>query len=73
LQLKGVLDGEPLGSIGMAPIIAGTVSAGVVGFFAIKFMLRIVKNRSLRGFALYVSILGVLVLVDQYALHLFFK
>ncbi|AEF86166.1 undecaprenyl-diphosphatase [Treponema primitia ZAS-2] len=72
LQLKGVLDGEPLGSIGIAPIIAGTLSAGVVGFFAIKFMLRIVKTRSLRGFALYVAILGVLVLGDQYAFHFFF-
>jgi undecaprenyl-diphosphatase len=72
LQLKDVLDGEPLGGIGPGPIVAGMVSAAVVGFFAVKFMLRIVKTRSLRGFALYVAILGVLVLTDQHFLHIFF-
>jgi undecaprenyl-diphosphatase len=72
LQLKDVLDGEPLGNIGVAPILAGTIAAGAVGFFAIKFMLHIVKTRSLRGFALYVAILGTLVLADQHAFHFFF-
>jgi undecaprenyl-diphosphatase len=72
LQLKDIADGESLGGIGPAPIIAGTVTAAVVGFFAIKFMLGIVKNRSLRGFALYVAILGLLVLADQNLSHFFF-
>jgi undecaprenyl-diphosphatase len=72
LQLKDIAGGESPGSIGLGPIIAGTVTAGVIGFFAIKFMLRIVKTRSLRGFALYVAILGVLILADQHFIHFFF-
>ncbi|GHV73503.1 undecaprenyl-diphosphatase 4 [Spirochaetia bacterium] len=75
LQLKDIAGGggvaNSAGSIGLGPIIAGTLTAALVGFFAIKFMLRIVKTRSLRGFALYVAILGVLVLVDQYFTHFF--
>jgi undecaprenyl-diphosphatase len=72
LQLKDLADGEFAGGIGAAPIIAGTVTAAVVGFFAISFMLRIVRKRSLWGFAVYVAILGALVLVDQYVSHVFF-
>jgi undecaprenyl-diphosphatase len=72
LQVKDLAAGEYSGGIGTAPIIAGTLTAAVVGFFAVKFMLKIVKERSLRGFALYVAILGVLVLIDQFGTHLFF-
>jgi undecaprenyl-diphosphatase len=72
LQVKDISDGESMGGIGAAPIIAGTLAAGVVGFFAIKLMLKIVRERSLRGFAVYVAILGVLVLIDQNITHLFF-
>jgi undecaprenyl-diphosphatase len=35
-------------------------------------MLKIVRERSLWGFAIYVAVLGVLVLVDQFGTHLFF-
>jgi undecaprenyl-diphosphatase len=54
------------------PLAAGTLSAAIVGFFAIKFMLRIVRERSLWGFASYTGILGLLVLADRYLAHLFF-
>jgi undecaprenyl-diphosphatase len=72
LQLKKIIFGEVIIAQGLAPIIAGTLSAAVVGFFAIQFMLRIVALRSLRGFALYVAILGLLTLADQNFFHLFF-
>jgi undecaprenyl-diphosphatase len=72
LQIKDVLSGESIGGIGMGPIIAGTAAAAVVGFFAVKLMLKIVRERSLRGFAVYVAILGVLVLIDQNISHFFF-
>jgi undecaprenyl-diphosphatase len=72
LQLKKLAFGEAVIAQGLAPIIAGTLSAAVVGFFAIQFMLRIVSARSLRGFALYVAILGLLTLGDQKFFHLFF-
>jgi undecaprenyl-diphosphatase len=58
--------------IGIFPMIAGVAAAALVGFLAIRFMLKIVKERSLIGFAVYVTILGVLIIIDQLATHLFF-
>jgi undecaprenyl-diphosphatase len=76
-QLKDMLGGggteeAAAESIGAAALIAGTLTAAVVGFFAVKFMLKIVRERSLRGFAVYVAVLGALVLIDQYGTHVFF-
>jgi len=74
--LKG---GDELGAvetagagIGPLPIAVGTVIAAVVGFFAVRLMLKIVRERSLWGFAIYTGILGVLVLIDQFLLNLVF-
>jgi len=50
---------------GTAAIIAGTVTSAVVGFFAVKFMLKIIKEKSLFGFAIYTGVLGVVVLILQ--------
>jgi undecaprenyl-diphosphatase len=72
LQVKDIAAGESTGGIGVAPIIAGTAAAAVIGFFAVKLMLKIVRERSLRGFAVYVAILGVLVLIDQHLSRFFF-
>jgi undecaprenyl-diphosphatase len=74
LQLKDLLNGEEGMVIpgSAVEIIAGTATAAVVGFFAVTFMLKLVRERSLRGFAIYVAILGGLVLVDQRMVHLFF-
>jgi len=58
--------------IGPLPIAVGTVVAAVVGFFAVRLMLKIVRERSLWGFAVYTGILGVLVLIDQFLLNLVF-
>jgi undecaprenyl-diphosphatase len=57
-------------SIGAVPIIAGTVTAGIVGFFSVRLMLKIVREKSLWGFAVYTGVLGILILIDQYALHI---
>jgi undecaprenyl-diphosphatase len=57
---------------GMAPLVAGTVTAAVVGFASVKLMLKLVRERSLRGFAVYTAVLGLLVLLDQYLIHLYF-
>jgi len=61
------------GGIGTAAIIAGTLSAAIVGFFAVRLMLKIVREKSLWGFAVYTGILGLLVLVDQLVTHLVFR
>jgi undecaprenyl-diphosphatase len=60
------------GGIGTAAIIAGTLSAAIVGFFAVRLMLKIVREKSLWGFAIYTGALGLLVIVDQLATHLVF-
>jgi undecaprenyl-diphosphatase len=58
--------------IGAAPLAAGTLAAALVGFFSIRLMLKIVRERSLTGFAVYTGILGALVLVDRFGTRLFF-
>ncbi|MCL2126909.1 MAG: undecaprenyl-diphosphate phosphatase [Treponema sp.] len=58
--------------IGAAAIIAGTLSAAVVGFFAVRLMLKIVREKSLWGFAAYTGVLGLLVLLDRFAFHFVF-
>ncbi|MDR1174558.1 MAG: undecaprenyl-diphosphate phosphatase, partial [Treponema sp.] len=77
LQFKDMLGGGAEAAagkedIGMGAAAAGTITAAIVGFFAVKFMLKIVRERPLRGFAVYVAILGVLVLADQFGSHFFF-
>jgi len=78
-QLKDLVKGGKAaglpvsGGIGTAAIIAGTLSAAIVGFFAVRLMLKIVRERSLWGFAIYTGVLGLLVLVDQLVTHLVFS
>lgn len=59
-------------TINWSSIIVGMLSAGVSGYFAVKFMLNFFKKRSLNVFAVYVGILGVLILVDQLFFQKFF-
>ena len=70
-QLKDLTGAETAG-IPAAAIIAGTLSAAIVGFFAVRLMLNIIREKSLWGFAVYTGLVGLLVLADQYALHLIF-
>jgi undecaprenyl-diphosphatase len=67
-----VHDGAATEGIGAAAIIAGMVSAAVVGFFSVRLMLKIIRERSLFGFAIYTAILGILVLIDQFGTHIVF-
>lgn len=68
LQSKDLVTGTvTVEDINAASVIVGTIVAAIVGFFAVKFMLKIIRERSLFGFAIYTGILGVLVLIDQFA------
>ncbi|MDR2069019.1 MAG: undecaprenyl-diphosphate phosphatase [Spirochaetaceae bacterium] len=71
LQVKDFGAGGESG-IGPGPLIAGTAAAAAVGFFSIKFMLKLVRERSLWGFAVYTGLLGLLVTADRYISHVFF-
>ncbi|MCL2381636.1 MAG: undecaprenyl-diphosphate phosphatase [Treponema sp.] len=66
----GIMAAE--GTIGLLPLLVGTVSAGVVGFFAVRFTIKIVRERSLAGFAVYTGALGILVLTDQFITNFVF-
>jgi undecaprenyl-diphosphatase len=69
-QLKDL--GEGSGGPGALPLLAGTAAAAAVGFFSVKFMLKLVRERSLWGFAVYTALLGGLILVDQHISRLVF-
>lgn len=70
LGVKDIIS-EPA-AIEWGPVIAGMISAGVSGYFAVKFMLNFFKKRSLNIFAIYVGILGVLIIIDQIFFQKFF-
>ena len=75
LQTKDLVKGASVaeaGGIGVAAVIAGTLSAAVVGFFAMRFLLKIIKEKSLFGFAVYTAVLGLLVLIDRFGTHFVF-
>lgn len=49
----------------LLPTVVGIVVAAISGYLAIRFMLRLISSVSLNWFALYVALLGVLILVMQ--------
>lgn len=61
-----------VGAVPIVPTIVGVIAAALSGFVAVKGMLKIVRSKKLYGFAIYTAILGVLVLLDQFVLHLVF-
>jgi undecaprenyl-diphosphatase len=60
------------GGTGALEIAVGTLTAALVGFFAVRLMLKIVRERSLWGFAVYTGALGLLVLADRFLIHAIF-
>ena len=58
--------------IGLLPITVGTLSACIVAFFSIRLTLKLVRERSLKVFALYTGILGLLVVIDKFGTNIFF-
>ncbi len=71
-QARDIFGGESARGGLTIPILAGTLTAAVVGFFAVSFMLKLVREKSLKGFVVYLVALGALVLSDQYIFHIFF-
>lgn len=65
-EVMDVLEsGVSIGS-DLPAIIVGMVVAGVVGYFTIRFFMKLITRVSLNGFALYVTVLGVAVIVLQF-------
>ncbi|MEZ4358510.1 MAG: undecaprenyl-diphosphate phosphatase [Eubacteriales bacterium] len=61
-----------IGNVDWLPVILGMVAACISGYVAVKFMLNLIKRKRLYGFAVYVGILGALVILDQLVFHVFF-
>lgn len=57
---------NPLDTAMLIPMIVGTFFAAVAGYFAIRWMLKIISTGSMKGFAVYVWILGGIILGLQY-------
>jgi undecaprenyl-diphosphatase len=57
-------------NVELLPTIVGAACAAISGYFAIKFMIALISKKRLYGFAIYVAVLGILVLLDQYLLKM---
>lgn len=73
LHLKDLAQGEGGAAMSFGlPELAGTMAAAVAGFWAIKYMIRLIVNKGMRMFAWYVWVLGALILIDQYVTKWYF-
>lgn len=64
-ELKNALEENYLSQIAVLPTIFGMLAAAIFGYFAIRFMLNLISKISLNGFAIYMIILGILVIIIQ--------
>jgi undecaprenyl-diphosphatase len=69
---KALLDlrKTPQPAVGGAALLAGFLASAVVGFFAVRFLLRYLKGHTLRPFAAYLGVLGLLLVVLTLVRHL---
>lgn len=54
-----------MGDVSIPAILVGTVVAAICGFFAIKFMLKLITKYKLYGFAIYTAVIGTIVLIES--------
>lgn len=76
LDVKDLLSGgagvsEFLGA-GVGNLLLGVVAAGVAGYFAMRFMLKLLTRNGFLAFGIYTVALGSFVLLDQNVFHLIF-
>lgn len=65
LEGKNAIENGWISDLAVVPTIVGVIVAGVTGYIAIRFMLKLMTKISLNWFALYVAILGVIFLALQ--------
>ncbi|MEG6520523.1 undecaprenyl-diphosphate phosphatase [Desulfotomaculum sp. 1211_IL3151] len=61
------LAGGQAESIGLVPLLVGTIAAALSGYVAVKWMLAILQRGSLKAFSIYVWILGIGILIAQFS------
>lgn len=67
LELSDISAGEVTGKM-VGTYAAGMVAAAVVGYLAIRFMLKLVQQRKMKYFACYCAAVGVLSIVGHFVL-----
>lgn len=73
-QIKDIVEigsGSGVG-IGIGVLFSGSVAAALAGYISIKYMLQVLRSGKLKYFAYYVLVIGILVILDQYVMHIFF-
>ena len=63
---------EGTGGIPLLPVLVGMAVSAVFGYIAIRAMLKIITNKKMKYFAIYVAVVGIFVLADQFIFHWFF-
>ena len=71
-SVKDIMEINTIESFAPINVILVMISAAVAGVLSLKVMINLVKKGKLWVFGIYVFALGVLVLVDQYFLHIVF-
>lgn len=57
-------------SIDWLAVVLGVIAAAVSGYFAVRFMIKLITKHSFYGFAIYTAVLGAFIVLDQNILHL---
>ncbi len=70
LGIKDTLESPE--SFDVAVVLAGMIGAAVSGYVAVRFMLNFFRRRSMKVFAIYLLVIGTLVLADQLLFNQFF-
>ena len=63
LELKNILTGEVVVSIGWQPLVVGFIAAFSTGCFACRFMIDIVRRQKLIYFAIYCLCVGAFAII----------
>lgn len=58
-------------AINISSIIVGFVSSSIFGIISIKFMIKLVKKNNYKFFSIYLIILSIFLVLNQYVIHLF--
>ena len=70
LELPDIVKGE-LGDFTWYGTLIAMAVAGVSGYFAIRFMLKLITKKNFDGFIIYTAALGLFLILNQFVLHLF--
>lgn len=65
LEGKDAIENGWFNDLALVPTIVGVIVAAATGYLAVRFMLKLITKVSLNWFALYVAILGVMLLAMQ--------